>query len=697
MNRDIGWLAFNRRVLHEALDPRTPLLERVKFLAIVTSNLDEFFMKRVGLFKRRICVGSGASLASADAARRQLAQIRTLAADMLAQQADCYLGEILQQLTEHGIHLLGWDQLSDRQKSEAKRFFAENVSPALTPLALDPGHPFPYLSNLSSSLGFVLRHPDSEEQQFARVKVPSILPQWIQLTADSGDKSRHYVSLHDLIRHSSDQLFPGMEVVDSTWFRVTRNAEVDIDDDETETESLRVTVAEELRQRRFAPVVRLELGPAPNPWVRALLMRQFELDETDVYELATEIDYTSLWPIAGLGIEELSDPPWTPLIPRALEDEDADIFALVRAGDMLVHHPYESFDASVERFIRCAAADPAVVAIKMTVYRVGDDTPFVRSLIRAAESGKQVACLIELKARFDEERNLHWAHELEEVGCHVVYGIMGLKTHTKIALVVRQESDGLRCYAHIGTGNYHVKTARLYTDLGLLTCDPDITTDIVNLFHYLTGRSRKPKFSRLLVAPFNMRERFLQMIDREIDHQRAGRRAMIIAKMNQLEDGAMCEALCRASQAGVPVVLHIRGFSCLRPGVPGVTDNVRVISVIGRFLEHSRVFYFANGADDPLDGEYYIGSADWMMRNLSKRVEAITPVDARKLRERLWLMLQIMLEDSRQAWEMQPDGTYVQKTPRDGARGPALVGTHETLMELTRRRTESRVSTAVVE
>jgi polyphosphate kinase len=381
----------------------------------------------------------------------------------------------------------------------------------------------------------------------------------------------------------------------------------------------------------------------------------------------------------------LRDPPWAPLVPAGL-DEDADFFAAIRANDLLVHHPYESFDATVERFSRDAANDPRVVTIKMTVYRLGDDTPFVRSLIKAAETGKQVACLVELKARFDEERNLHWANELQKAGDHVIYGLRGLKTHTKLALVVRREGDGLRCYAHIGTGNYHVKTARMYTDFGLFTADPVITNDVVSLFHHLTGYSRSPSFEKLLVAPINMRERFLGFIDREIEHCEAGRPARIVAKMNQLEDRPVCEALSRASQAGVPIDLVVRGFCCLRPGVPGWTDNVRVRSIVGRFLEHGRVFHFANGQQDPLDGEFLIGSADWMDRNLSRRVEAVTPVESRPLRERLWEALQIELTDSRQAWQMQPDGSYVQLQPDAASSEAARAGAHATLMRRTRER-----------
>jgi polyphosphate kinase len=481
-----------------------------------------------------------------------------------------------------------------------------------------------------------------------------------------------------------------MQIESATLFRILRNAEVELEEDEGET--LREAVIEALRERRFQPVVRIDFAPDAAPAIRRALVERFDLDEQDIYEVAELIDYTDLFQIAALDLPELRDPPWTPLPPARLPDEDGDIFAAIAAGDVLVHHPYESFDDSVERFIDQAADDPQTVAIKMTVYRVGDDTPFVRSLIRAAEAGRQVACIVEVKARFDEARNLYWAQELEKVGAHVVYGVLGLKTHTKLALVVRKEGSGLRCYAHIGTGNYHVRTARLYTDVGLFTCDPALTADVVDLFHYFTGRSLTPTFGKLLVAPMNMRERFLALIHREVEHARAGRPARIVAKLNQLEDMTICRALVAASQAGVPVDLVVRGFCCLLPGVPGWTENVRIRSVIGRFLEHARIFHFANGSDDPVDGDYYIGSADWMYRNLSRRVEAATPVADRGLRERLWEILDTSLRDRRQAWLMQSDGNYRQLEPSDEGSGPEALGTQVALMESTRRRVAARAA-----
>lgn len=681
-DRDLGWLDFNRRVLHEALDERTPLLERLKFLAIFTSNLDEFYMKRVGLLRGVAEVQSEDDPAARGGARDRLAQIRRTVLEQLAEQARCYR-ELVPLLAGHGILLAEWSELTETQREEASRFFDRNVSPALTPLGLDPAHPFPFMSNLSTNWGFILHNPDTDEYVPVRVKIPTLLPAWIPLKADLKPGERRFLRLDDLIRHSTDKLFPGMELIDATLFRILRNAEIELDEEEA---SLREAVTEALQQRRFEPVVRMDFAPDANPALRQGLMERFELRDEDVYELPGLLDYTGLFQIAGLDVPALRDPHWTPLPPPRLPSEDVDIFAAIQAGDLLLHHPYESFDLSVEDFISDAAIDPQTVAIKMTVYRVGDDTPFVRSLIRAAEAGKQVACVIELKARFDEARNLLWAEELQKVGAHVTYGVLGLKTHTKVALVVRKEGHDLRCYAHIGTGNYHVKTARLYTDVGLLTRDPVITADVVNLFHYLTGCSRTPRFQKLLVAPLNMRQRFLESIEREIEHHRAGQPARIVAKMNQVEDLEMARALSAASQAGVPVDLIVRGFCCLVAGLPGWTENVRVRSIIGRFLEHSRIFHFANGQDDPLAGEFFIGSADWMHRNLSGRVEAATPVEDRTARERLWEILDIGLRDQRQAWLMQPDGTYVQSRPAADATGPAAMGTHAWLMDLTRRR-----------
>ncbi len=679
IDRDLSWLDFNERVLAEALDERTPLLERAKFLAIFTSNLDEFFMKRMAVLRR----GEGPG------ARALFQEVRDKLLPMLLRQAECYRQKIIPELAKHGIGLRSWKELTAAQQEEGSSYFDTNLSPALTPLVIDPSHPFPFLSNLSTSLAFVVHDPSRSESIYARVKVPAQLKHWIQLQAGVEPGHRLFVPLYEMIRGNVHKLYADMVLKHITMVRLTRDAEVEIEDDSGL--ELREQVLEQVRLRRYEPVVRLEFGPHAHPAIREMFRARFDLSELDVYDLPDDVDYTTLFELAGLPVPELRDAPWVPISPPLIHDvphATAAIFSAMEAGDILVHHPYESFDASVEHFISAAADDPQTVLIKMTAYRIGDDTPFVESLIRAAERGKQVACVMEIKARFDEERNLHWAAELERVGAHVTFGVAGLKTHAKTALVVRKESDGLRCYAHIGTGNYHVKTARIYADFGLLTCDPLITRDVVNLFHYLTGHSKAPSCTSLLVAPSTMRTRILELINRETENKAAGRQARIIAKMNQLEDPDVTEALCNASRVGVPIDLIIRGFCCLRPGVPGQTENIHVRSIIGRFLEHSRVFYFANNHKDPMHGEFYIGSADWMYRNLSKRVEVVTPILAKGPKKKLWEVLNICLGDHRQAWVLGTDAIYQQLHPDENSneQGPETLGTHQTLMNLTKAR-----------
>ena len=674
IDRDLSWLDFNQRVLAEALDERTPLLERAKFLAIFNSNLDEFSMKRMAVLRRGQSEGQ----------RTLFKQLREKLLPMLRDQADCYRQTLVPALAEHGILLRRWDELTPGQHEEASVYFDSDVSAALTPLVIDPDHPFPFLSNLSTSLTFRLQDPERGDSMYARMKVPVVLKHWVPLTADLGPGQRLIAPLYEIIRGNIHKLYNGMSITAMTVVRITRDAEVEVDDDSVE--GVRELVEEQVRLRRYEPIVRLEFGPGADPGIKEMLRERFELSPADVYDLPEEVDYTTLFEIAGLTTPELRDAPWTPLQPPSLQESPTAIFAGIQAGDVLVHHPYDSFDASVEHFISTAADDPQTVSIKMTAYRIGDDTPFVKSLIRAAEHGKQVACVMEIKARFDEERNLHWAAELERVGAHVTFGVAGLKTHAKTALVVRKETGGLRCYVHIGTGNYHVKTARLYSDLGLLSCDPKLTRDVVNLFHYLTGHAHAPDCKLLLVAPSSMRPRLLKLIEREIEHKRAGKPARIVAKMNQLEDPDMVEALCAASEAGVSIDLIIRGFCCLRPGVPGRSETISVRSIIGRFLEHSRIFHFANGKENPVDGDFFIGSADWMYRNLSKRIEVVTPVLAAGPKERLWEILDICLRDQRQAWILGSDGTYSQSSPDEHSEGPEGIGTHQTLMNLSRSR-----------
>jgi polyphosphate kinase len=689
LDRDVGWLEFNQRVLHEAADQRTPLLERAKFLAIVSSNLDEFFMKRIGLLTRQMWQQSSA-LTPEPSAYREEQVLREKIQAMIAAQADIFRRVLRPELARHGVHLLEWAELTAEEQRQAHAVFRQKIYPVLTPLVVDPSHPFPFLSNLSQSLGVLLKNPGTGQTEFARIKAPGHVAAWLNLeTGDAAHphnsgQSLRFFRLLDVIRANLNELFPEMQILEVMPFRVTRNAQLEDDEDIIEG-SLAEHVAEELRQRRMEEVVRLEYEPPASATQLALLTDRLDLDDLLVYEVPAPMDFTGLFPIANLPRPDLRDPPWEPIVPAALADTEGSIFSTIKTGDILVHHPYESFDATTARFIRSACEDPNVLAVKMTVYRVGSDTPFIGSLIHAAEAGKQVACLVEVTARFDEMQNLKWAQALDKAGVHVVYGILGYKTHCKTTLVVRNEADGVRCYAHIGTGNYHIKTARLYTDLGLLTCNPVLTADVVELFHSLTGGSRNRPYAKLLVAPVNMRDRFLALIDREIEHRQAGRPAHIIARMNQLEDRTICRALVRASQAGVPIDLIIRGFCVLPPGVPGYTERVHVISIIGRFLEHSRIYYFQNGSADPIQGEYFIGSADWMQRNLSQRVEAITPVETPTLRQRLWQILQICLEDHRQAWDMHADGSYVQRTPVDGAEGSARIGTQATLMALAQK------------
>ncbi len=699
LNRELTWLEFNRRVLHEALDPRTPLLERVRFLAIFTSNLDEFFQKRVGGLKRQIAADVVSRSIDGMTAREQMEAIRNFVLSMLNVQAQCFTQQIVPSLAQADIHLLTWSQLTDEDRAWCRQHFRSTLFSVLTPLAVDPGHPFPFISNLSTSLGVMLRSPQGGESGgdtsgggaiagdtqplFARVKLPIVFPKWLRI-----GKANRYVRLMDIVHHNLHDLFEGMVFDEVEPFRITRNA--DVERDEEDAEDLLELIEQELRDRRFARAVRLEVDNTPHQPMTRYLQQQLELEDSDVYAMPAELDYVGLNTIADINKSDLKYDNWTPLPSPRLANEDGNIFSIIRQGDILVHHPYESFKSSVERFISSAARDPKVVAIKLTLYRTSVDSPFIPQLIRAAESGKQVVVLVELKARFDEERNISIAQMLEKAGVHVVYGIVGLKTHTKTAMVVRQETDGMRVYAHIGTGNYNPKTATLYTDLGLFTCRHEITDDLVELFHYLTGRSVKSDFSHLLIAPINMRRRFVEMIEREMAlcpawRERGGdendpQRPTVIAKMNSLEDIAIIRKLYEASQAGVKIQLIVRGFCCLRPGVPGLSENISVISVIGRFLEHSRIYYFHNGGAS----EIYIGSADWMYRNLYNRVECITPVLEPALAARCKMILDVMLADQRQAWDMKSDGSYTQRQP-DPEKPETAIGTQQFLMEMTRR------------
>lgn len=672
-NRELGWLKFNLRVLHEAQDSRNPLLERARFLAISGSNLDEFFMKRVGGLKRQVAYGVSAKSSDGQTPEQLLTAIRQFVVPMLKSQFHV-AEEIKKKLSEKGTHTVRWKDLNPKERESVKKYYVKNVFPVLTPLSVDPGHPFPFISNLSTSLGVTLKHPDHEEKLFARLKVPKVLPSYIQVDKEM----TRFVSLLDVITNNLGDLFPYMQVLNVMPFRITRNADSGRDDDE-DAEDLLESIAEELRQRRFAEVVRLQHGPNPDPWMLNFLMQELDLKEEDVYETPGELDLLDWNFIADLNLPELKFDHFNPITPHFLNDETQSIFSLIRQQDILLHHPFENFSTSVLRLIREATYDPKVLAIKMTLYRTGDNSPFVRALIEAAEMGKQVVCLVELKARFDEERNIYWAQELEAAGVHVVYGVVGLKTHAKTILIVRQEDDGLRCYVHIGTGNYNVSTARFYTDVGLLTAKEEITNDVVEFFHYLTGRSLKNEYKHLLVAPLNMFSRIKSLIEREGENAKSGKPSQIIAKFNNMEENDLALALYSASQKGADVDLIVRGFCCMRPRTPGLSERVRVVSILGRFLEHSRIYYFRNGTSDPIDGEFYIGSSDWMYRNLHARVEALVPIYDRSLKEKLWEILQLCLKDQRQAWDMDSKGDYVQRKTDS-------VGVHQKLIDLTRSR-----------
>jgi polyphosphate kinase len=666
LNRELSWLDFNRRVLELAQDRAFPLLERVKFLAIFSSNLDEFFMKRVGgLLRQREAKISDLSI-DGMSVQQQLDAIHGHVVPMLRDHARCWQDDLEPALVGEGVRIYSYARLSDTDRSAADQYFHRHVFPILTPLAVDPGHPFPFISNLSKSLGVMLEHPGRSDPSWIRIKVPENLPRWVPLSTHM-----HFVPLEQVIAGNLALLFPGMKVLEWAMFRCTRNADIEMDADDAD--DLLEMVELELRRRRMARVVRLELPTGMSQMMRDFIIAGLEVSSQEVYDCDGPIDMDDLFALANLDLPNLKFKPWVPLVPTRFSGEEVDFFEVIRSGDVLVHHPYESFAATVERFIAQAAYDPRVLAIKMTLYRTSNDAAFVPGLIHAAETGKQVAVLVEIKARFDEQRNLELAQRLEKAGVHVVYGLVGLKTHTKLAMVVRDEPEGLRTYCHIGTGNYNSKTATLYTDLGLFTCNTDITDDVIDLFHFLTGRSLKRDYRKLLVAPVNMRDRFLSKIRREIDHARAGRPARIIAKMNALQDPKIITTLYEASHAGVQIELIVRGFCCLVPKVPGLSENIRIYSILGRFLEHSRIFWFQNAGND----EYYIGSADWMYRNLDYRVEAVTPIEDPSLRDRLKEILDTMLNDRGHAWELEADGRWIRRSTPDNR--PAS-DTHDLLM-----------------
>ena len=675
LNRELSWLEFNARVLEEALDERVPLLERLKFLAIFSTNLDEFYMVRVAGLRRKVAAGTAQYAPEPLTPSEQLEGIRARVRDLLARRRRAFKQDLLPGLARHDIHLVKMDALDEQERAHVHAFFEAQVFPVLTPLAVDPGHPFPYISNLSLSLAVDIRDPVTGKAHFARVKVPRSLPRWV-----SFGRGHCYVPLEDVIGAHLGALFPGMEVQRWYTFRITRYSDLDLGQID-QPEDLLETIEQQVFQRRFGEVVRLEVQHDMPERIRALLLEELGASEAqfvaplgldDVHDDDDLLELGDLMQLAMLDLPELHDAPHAPQVPSAFRDV-RNVFDAIRERDILVHHPYESFAASVEAFLDAAANDPQVLAIKLTLYRTSGDTAIVRALTEAAEAGKQVAVIIELQARFDETNNITFARTMESYGIHVAYGLPGLKTHAKTILVVRRDADGIRRYVHIGTGNYNSKTARLYTDVGLFSCNPELGADLSDLFNSLTGVSRQRFYRRLAVAPVTLRARVLELIDRETAHAKAGKGGRIIAKMNALVDPEIIGALYRASQAGVQIDLIVRGICCLVPGLVGISEHIRVLSIIGRFLEHSRIAYFAN-AGHP---EYYVTSADWMPRNFDRRVEVMTPIDDPALHKGLEAVLATCLADNRQAWELGADGQYRRRYPEGGN----VRATHRTLMK----------------
>jgi polyphosphate kinase len=671
-NRELSWLAFNARVLHLAVDPEVPLLERAAFLAIFSRNLDEFFQVRVSGLHDQVAAGIRKPTADGRLPGGQLEEIRDVVGKLSAQHQQAFVDDVRPALHREGVRLLDYADLDDEQREHASLHFQQRIFPVLTPLAVDPGHPFPYISDLSLNLAVLVRDPLDDRRLFARVKVPNTLPRWVNV-----DDS--YVPLEQVIAAHLAPLFPGMQIIEHHAFRVTRNADLTLE--EEDAEDLLVAVEYELRRRRFGRAVRLEISASMSDEVLDLLLRELDLDPTDVYASVAPLGARSLSEIVDIGRPDLRWPAWQGVTEPPLavdDDEPADFFSVLRRGDVMVHHPYSSFSTSVIEFIHQAAVDPHVLAIKLTLYRTSGDSPIIDELIRAAERGKQVAVLVELKARFDEAANIGWARRLEQAGVHVAYGLAGLKIHTKTTMVVREEADGIRRYCHLGTGNYDHRTARLYEDLGLLTADPVVGSDLADLFNYLTGYGRDIEYERLLVAPEGLRAGLSELIDQEI----ASGRGRIVMKMNSLVDAPMIAKLYEAAQAGVDIDLMVRGTCCLRPGVPGLSERIRVRSVVGRYLEHSRIFQFGNGRGLGRPVTYF-GSADLMSRNLNRRVEVLVRIDDAGLAGRLQEIIDVGLTDDQLAWTLDGDGVWTRRS------GPGGVDSHERLQHLATARSRA--------
>lgn len=679
LDRELSWLAFNKRVLDLAEDTGLPLLERTKFLAIFASNLDEFFMVRVAGLKRRIATGIAVRAASGLTPKEVLENIWERAFALQRQQADYFLNAVEPELNEAGIHVLRWEQLTPVEKTEMDLFFDSKVFPILTPLAVDPSHPFPYISGLSLNLAVVVQNPTTGNRLFARVKVPPLLPRFIEVGP------ARYVPLEDIIAAHLNDLFPGMAIREHHAFRVTRNEDVEVEEDDAE--NLLLALERELVRRRFGPPVRLEVEENIDPYVLDLLVSELDVIDLEVFRLPGPLDLTGLWTIVGLDRDELKQRKFVPKTSRSLSDVESssapDILSIVREKDVLLHHPYDSFSTSVQLFLEQAAVDPNVLAIKQTLYRTSGDSPIVDALILAAEEGKQVLAIVEIKARFDEQNNIDWARKLEQAGVHVVYGLVGLKTHSKLSMVVRNDGDQLRRYCHIGTGNYHPKTARLYEDFGLLTSNPQVGEDVSNLFNVLSGYSMNTDYNRLLVAPHSVRTGLIARIDREITHHLEGRPSGIRFKCNSLVDEAIIDSLYRASIVGVPIDIWVRGICALRPGVPGLSDTIRVISILGRFLEHSRVFTFTNGGNPSV----WIGSADLMHRNLDRRVETLVSILDSEQITGIQDLLSLGFAPGTAAWDLNSDGSWTRRLFDES--GERLTDIQELLIAIKSKRTSA--------
>ena len=667
INRELSALSFQYRVLEEAIDENNPLLERIKFLAIVGSNIDEFFMVRVAGLKKQVDAGVVNVPPDGLTPAEQLAEFRKIASNLMKEVAFTFKNKVLPALKNAGIYLLDYPELNKRQKESIESYFRDVVFPVLTPLAFDPGHPFPHISNLSLNLAVLLKDKKGVEH-FARIKVPNTLPRLVPIKRSSGSVRKdgtvpyyhYFVWLEQVISANLSSLFPGMEVIESHPFRIIRDADMAIQ--EMEAADLLETIEQSVRQRRFGSVVRISINDSMSIRIREILMENLAIDRNEIYALDGPMGYSDLWSLYSIDRHDLKDQPFKPFTPRILRDDDENIFSAIRDRDILLHHPYDSFEPVIN-FLKTAANDPDVLAIKQTLYRVGNKPPVVDALLEAAENGKQVAVLVELKARFDEESNIAWARTLERKGVHVVYGLLGLKTHSKVALVIRKEGEGIRRYMHMATGNYNAITAQSYEDIGMFTCDNEMGADATDLFNYLTGYSSKKEYQKLIVAPINLRSRMEALITREIEIQGKNGIGHLIFKVNSMVDKKMIQLLYKASQAGVKIDLFVRGICCLRPGMPEISENIQVTSIVGRFLEHSRIYYFRNGGNE----EIYLGSADLMPRNIDRRVEVLFPVQDKLMIKHIYDdVLTYYYKDNTKARKMLPDGSYVRIKPQNG-------------------------------